>query len=245
MAESWIILGASSAMARALMRSLAVDGASIALCGRDTEDLARDASDLTLRGAAEARVFAYDTRDPSGDAAILDWASTSDGPVSVAVFAGSMPPQEEVEADPSLMAGVVTDNFEGPARFLLTLAPIMAEHGAGNVVGVSSVAGDRGRLKNYIYGSAKSGFSTFLSGHRNRMGRSGVHVMTVKPGFVDTAMTWGLEGMFLVASPEAVAKDIRKGLKKKRNVIYTPIFWTLIMTIIRMVPERIFKKLEI
>lgn len=244
MSETWIILGATSAMARALAREVAAKGNSILLCGRDTEDLTRDATDLSLRGAALAEVFAYDTRNPATHAPILARVAEGEGPVNVAVFAGSMPPQEEVEADPGLLAGVITDNFEGPARFLLEAAELMADRG-GAVVGVSSVAGDRGRLKNHIYGAAKAGFSTFLSGHRNRMGRHGVHVMTVKPGFVDTAMTWGLEGMFLVASPRAVAQDILKGLSKKRNVIYTPVFWTLIMTIIRIVPERIFKKLEV
>lgn len=244
MTETWILLGATSAMARALARQLAEDGQHLLLCGRDTQDLARDAADLSLRGAQSADVLAFDTRNAATFTPILDRAAEGEGRVNVAVFAGSMPPQEDVETDPDLLAGVITDNFEGPARFLLEVAELMAERG-GAVVGVGSVAGDRGRLKNHVYGAAKAGFATFLSGHRNRMGRRGVHVMTVKPGFVDTAMTWGLDGMFLVASPQAVATDILKGLRKGRNVIYTPVFWTLIMTIIRIVPERIFKKLEI
>ncbi|WP_112321613.1 SDR family NAD(P)-dependent oxidoreductase [Oceanibium sediminis] len=245
MSETWIILGASSAMARALARSLAADGHELLLCGRDADDLARDAADLRLRGAALAEVMAFDTRDPDSFAPIIARAEAAGGVVNVAVFAGSMPPQEAVESDPALLDGVVTDNFAAAARFLLHIAPLMESRGAGSVVGVGSVAGDRGRIGNYVYGAAKAGFHTFLSGHRNRMARKGVHVMTVKPGFVDTAMTWGLEGMFLVASPSDVARDIRKGLRKKRNVIYTPIFWTLIMLIIRMIPERIFKKLQI
>jgi short-subunit dehydrogenase len=121
----------------------------------------------------------------------------------------------------------------------------MEARGAGNVVGVSSVAGDRGRLGNYVYGSAKAGFTAYLSGLRNRLGRKGVHVMTVKPGPVDTAMTWGIEGMFLVAPPEKVAKDILKAVRKRKDVIYTPFFWRYIMLIIRHVPERIFKKMSI
>ena len=109
---------------------------------------------------------------------------------------------------------------------------------------VTSVAGDRGRFSNYVYGSAKAGFATYLSGLRNRLNRSGAHVVTVKPGFVDTSMTWGVEGMFLVAAPAAVAKSIAKAVEKKKNVIYTPGFWWFIMTIIKLVPERIFKKLS-
>ncbi|NNU81236.1 SDR family NAD(P)-dependent oxidoreductase [Halovulum dunhuangense] len=245
MSGNWIILGASSAMARAFARSLAVDGAALALCGRDEADLGRDAADLLLRGAADALVLRYDSRDPDCEAAILSHAQDRPGPVNVAVFAGSMPPQTAVEEYPHLLDGVVTDNFTSAARLLLKLAPLMEARGAGTIVGVSSVAGDRGRLKNYAYGAAKAGFQVFLAGLRNRLGRSGVHVLTVKPGFVDTAMTWGLEGMFLVASPQDVARDIRRAVERKRNVIYTPIFWTLIMTIIRLIPERIFKKLQI
>ncbi|MEM8657965.1 MAG: SDR family oxidoreductase [Pseudomonadota bacterium] len=245
MSELWIILGASSAMARALSRDLALEGHRLLLCGRDTDDLERDATDLELRGADAADVFAFDTRSPDSFAPILAAAEAHEGPLNVAVFAGSMPEQSQIDADPTLVAGVVTDNFAASAAFLMTLAPQMEARGSGAVVGVSSVAGDRGRLGNYVYGAAKAGFQTFLSGFRNRMARSGVHVMTVKPGFVDTAMTWGLEGMFLVATPGQVAADIRRGIAKGRNVIYTPWFWVGIMTIIRMIPERIFKKLQI
>lgn len=245
MSESWILLGASSSMARALARRLAAKGHALALCGRDTADLERDASDLRLRGAAEVAVFAFDLRDPAAGTEVLSWAESRDGALSAAVFAGSMPPQEEIEAAPDLLSGVVTDNFAASAAFLLRLAPIQAARGKGAVVGVGSVAGDRGRLGNYVYGAAKAGFHTFLSGHRNRMGRAGIHVLTVKPGFVDTAMTWGLDGLFLVASPGKVADDILRGLRLRRNVIYTPIFWLGIMTIIRTVPEWIFKRLQI
>ena len=158
---------------------------------------------------------------------------------------GSMPEQDEIDADPSLIGGVVTDSFTGAAEFLQRLAPELERRGKGRVVGVGSVAGDRGRVGNYVYGAAKAGFHTYLSGLRNRLGRSGVHVMTVKPGFVDTSMTWGLEGMFLVARPEDVAEAIWSGAAKERNVLYVPWFWIGIMTIIRTIPERIFKKLSV
>ena len=245
MSDLWIILGASSAMARAFTRRMANTGASLILAGRDQEDLIKSASDATVRGAGAVSVLNFDTRDPSSFDAILHYADGFEGTINVAVFAGSMPPQEAVEADPALMGPMVTDNFTGSAHILLALAPMMESRGAGTVVGVSSVAGDRGRLKNYAYGAAKAGFQTFLAGLRNRLGRSGVHVVTVKPGFVDTAMTWGLEGMFLVASPDDVARDIEKAVRKKRNVIYSPWFWVGIMAIIRTIPEAIFKKLSI
>lgn len=156
-----------------------------------------------------------------------------------------MPTQEAIDTDPTLIEGVVQDSHIGPATFLQMLAPHIEERGQGTVIGVGSVAGDRGRIGNYVYGSAKSGFATYLSGLRNRLTRAGGHVITVKPGFVDTAMTWDVEGMFLVASPAKVADDLLKAVKKQRNVIYTPFFWRYIMLIIRHIPEMVFKKMSI
>lgn len=129
--------------------------------------------------------------------------------------------------------------------FLQALAPEMEARGGGTVVGIGSVAGDRGRIGNYVYGAAKAGFHTYLSGLRNRLTRAGGHVVTVKPGFVDTAMTWGLPGMFLVASPDQVAQDILRAVARKKNVIYTPFFWRYIMLIIRSIPEALFKKMSV
>lgn len=245
MAETWIILGATSSMARAFARAAVAKGDGVILAGRDMEDLEASSTDARVRGAPVAEAMQFDARKPESFEAILDRARALDGTVSVAVFVGSMPPQAEIDADPALVDGTVTDSFTGPARFLQSIAPLIEERGAGTVVGVGSVAGDRGRIGNYVYGSAKAGFHTYLAGLRNRLGRSGAHVVTVKPGFVDTAMTWGIEGMFLVASPDKVAADILKAVRKKRNVIYTPFFWLGIMTIIRHIPEPIFKKMKI
>lgn len=245
MTETWFIIGASSAMARALARAVAKRSATIILCGRDTEDLERDAADLRLRGAMHTEVLPYDMRATTSAEAVVTRADQVDGAFNVAVFAGAMSPQEDVEADPSLLAQVVQDNFTATGTLLLQLAPLMEARGAGTIVGVGSVAGDRGRLGNYAYGAAKAGFATLLSGLRNRLGRSGVHVVTVKPGFVDTAMTWGLDGLFLVATPDKVADDILNAVRRRRNVIYTPWFWVGIMGIIRSIPEPIFKKLQI
>jgi short-subunit dehydrogenase len=245
MTRTWIILGATSSMARALARDLAADGAGLLLAGRDAAELEALAADCRLRGARMAEAAAFDARDPSTFAPLLARAEAEEGEISAAVFTGSMPPQSEIDGNPALIDGVVADNHTGPARFLQMLAPVIEARGQGTVVGVASVAGDRGRLGNYVYGSAKAGFATYLSGLRNRLTRSGGHVVTVKPGFVDTAMTWGLPGMFLVASPEAVAADIRKAVRRRRNVIYTPFFWRFIMLIIIHVPEFIFKKMKI
>ncbi len=241
---TWLVLGASSAMARAFARALAERGAALLLAGRDHDDLERSAADARARGARSAEAASFDARRPAGWPELLARLEAAEGPIGIAVFVGSMPAQAQIDADPALIDGVVADNFAGPARFLQLAAPLLERRG-GWVVGVGSVAGDRGRLGNYVYGAAKAGFATYLSGLRNRLGRAGVPVLTVKPGFVDTAMTWPLDGMFLVAPPERVAADILRALEKRRDVIYTPWFWRLIMAIIRAIPERIFKRLSI
>jgi len=243
--DTWIILGATSSMARAFARTVAENGSVVLLAGRDIEDMRIQADDLSLRGSARAEAHTIDMRDNTGFAPLIERAKQQEGLISVAVFTGSMPAQCTIDENPALLHGVIRDNFTGPAEFLQMIAPEMETRGGGNIVGVGSVAGDRGRIGNYVYGSAKAGFHTYLSGLRNRLNRSGAHVLTVKPGFVDTAMTWTVDGMFLVASPEKVADDIRKALRKKRNVIYTPFFWWGIMAIIRSIPEFIFKKLSV
>lgn len=245
MNSTWIILGATSAMARAFARKVAETGACVLLAGRDRAELAALAEDCRLRGARAAEALDFDARAPQGFAALLARMEEEEGELNAAVFVGSMPAQAEIDADPALIEGTVTDSFTGPARFLQMLAPVLEARGGGTVIGVGSVAGDRGRLGNYVYGAAKAGFHTYLSGLRNRLARAGAHVVTVKPGFVDTAMTWGLPGLFLVASPEAVAEDLMRAVRRRRDVIYTPFFWRWIMLIIRSIPEPLFKRLKI
>lgn len=243
--DTWIILGASSSMARAFMRRLSEDGHAFILAGRDKDDLARIAADCSARGASEVASFPIDARDAATFKPILAHASAQEGQLSCAVFLGSMPDQSEIDADPMMIDGVISDSFKGPATFLQMLAPLMEERGGGTIVGVGSVAGDRGRLGNYVYGAAKAGFATYLSGLRNRLNRSGAHVMTVKPGPVDTAMTWGLGKQPFMTTSEGVAEDILKGLRKKSNVVYTASIWRWVMLVIRTIPEPIFKKMSI
>lgn len=245
MSDTWIILGATSSMAKAFARQVTEAGAGVFLCGRDMADMEASAADCAARGAPVAEALKFDARDEKTFTPIIDRARNEDGQLHVAVFVGSMPTQEQIDADPDLIKGVVTNSHIGPATFLQMLAPELEARGAACVVGVGSVAGDRGRIGNYVYGSAKAGFHIYLAGLRNRLTRSGGHVVTVKPGFSDTAMTWGLEGMFLVASPDKISSDILKAVEKKKDVIYTPFFWRYIMGIIKFIPERIFKKLSV
>ena len=245
MRDTWIILGATSTIARVFARKLAARGVHLVLAGRDMDEIQRSALDYMSRGAETATAVPFDAREPASFENIFDTLRDRDGAINVAVFVGSMPSQGDIDQTPELIAGTVTDSFTGPAEFLTRLAPLLEEKGAGTVVGVGSVAGDRGRLGNYVYGASKAGFHTYLSGLRNRLARSGVHVMTVKPGTVDTAMTWGMDQLPFLAQPEDVANDILRGIEKKRNIIYTPKIWWLVMTVIRSIPEMIFKKLKI
>lgn len=247
MSECWLVLGASSAIARAFARVAVAAGDDVVIAGRDAEDLAIGVADLKLRGTGQAHALAFDATDHAGHAACVAEAVAHAGakPLSVFLAFGTMPSQAEIDADWRTAWSALDTNFIGAVSILQQLAPVLEARKAGRIVAIGSVAGDRGRLKNYVYGAAKAGLTTYLQGLRARLFRAGVPVTTVKPGFVDTAMTWGLPGMFLVASPAAVAATCYAAARKGKEEIYVPFFWWGIMTIIRNIPERIFKKLSI
>ncbi len=246
--ECWLVLGASSAVARAFARLVAAQGCDLLLAGRDLDDIERIAADLRVRGAGKVTVLAFDAMDYAAHAGFAGrCVAVRGGGARLNLFLafGAMPDQAAIDADPRLVADTVGANFTGAASVLSHLAPALEAQKAGRVVALTSVAGDRGRLKNYVYGSAKAGLNAYLQGLRARLFRAGVTVTTVKAGFLDTALTFGLPGMFLVASPEACAKACLRHAAKGREVVYFPIFWWGIMTIIRAIPERIFKRLSI
>ncbi len=243
--ETWFILGASSAIARAMARQVASSGCDVVLAGRDGDDLARNIADITACTDVTATPLSFDADNPNDRAALVTLAEATPGIINVAVLFGLMPPQSAIDADPNLALACINATFTSAAVTLHMLAPILEKRRAGCIIGVGSVAGDRGRLPNYVYGAAKAGFHTYLAGLRNRLGRAGVHVLTVKPGFVDTAMTWGLPGLFLVASPEDAASAMLHAAKRRRPIIYVPWFWRYIMLIIQHIPERIFMRLKI
>ncbi|GIK99310.1 MAG: short-chain dehydrogenase [Alphaproteobacteria bacterium] len=246
--EAWLILGASSSVARAFARLVAADGATLLLAGRDLDDLERSAADLRVRGAARAEVLPFDAADYAAHAAFVERCREAAGPdrrLNVFLAFGAMPDQAEIDAEPALVVDTIAANFTGAASVLHRLAPILEAQQSGRVIALTSVAGDRGRLKNYVYGSAKAGLNAYLQGLRARLYRSGANVTTVKAGFLDTAMTFGLPGLFLVATPEACAAACRRHAAKGRETVYFPFFWLGIMAIIRAIPERIFKRLSI
>jgi len=243
--QTWVILGASSAIGRAFGRLAAQRGAEIVLAGRDLDDLRRTAADISVTTGQAARVAPFDALDTASHADFTAQLASIEGVLNVVLLFGTMPDQAAMDADPEIALDCLQAGLIGAVSILHRMAPLLEARRAGCVIGFGSVAGDRGRLKNYVYGAGKAGLHTYLAGLRNRLGRSGVHVMTVKPGFVDTAMTFGLPGMFLVAQPELVAAACLDAAKAGRNVVYVPWFWRYIMLIIQHVPETVFKKLSI
>lgn len=245
--DTWLVLGASSAIARAFARVAASDGADVILAGRDRDDLDKGAADVALRSGRGATVLDFDALDYASHAATIARAkeTAGDGTLNIFLAFGTMPAQAEIDADAKLAFRTIESNYMGAVSILQAAAPVLEAQKRGAVVVLSSVAGDRGRIKNYVYGSAKAGLTAYLQGLRARLFRSGVGVTTVKPGFVDTAMTFGLPGMFLVASPESVARACLSAARRGKEEIYFPFFWWGIMTIIRNIPERIFKRLSI
>lgn len=239
-----LILGAASGIARAVARSFAEAGHPIQLAARDVSRLQDDAADLRTRFGANVTLHEFDALTLDSHAAFVSGLPSLP---EVAVCAvGTMGTQQGSEADPLAAAHVMRSNFEGPASILAHLANAMETRGSGTLVGISSVAGDRGRASNYVYGSAKAGFTAFLSGLRNRLAKKGVHVVTVLPGFVKTAMTEGMDTPGpLTAEPHEVGAAILKAVGKQTNVIYTRSIWQIVMAVIRNIPEPVFKKTSI
>lgn len=244
MKEHWVVIGASSAIARACTRELALQGADLTLVGRDLADLDASASDARLRGSGRARALCCDVGDPLARQDLLDIVNTDQARLNVLVAVGQMPEQDAINLDPALLARMVDATYTGPMALLQGLAPIFEHQAGGQVVVIGSVAGDRGRRKNYLYGSAKAGLATYAEGLRARLFASGATVTVVKPGFIDTAMTWGLPGLFLVSSPGSCAKAILKAAQKGRPELYHPGFWRFIMFIIRHIPPSVMKRLN-
>jgi len=245
--DAILILGASSGIGRAVAAQFAMRRRNLVLAGRDREDLDRIAADLRVRYGIEARVEIFDATDFASHAAFFQHCQAdSDGTLGGVVMChGFMAPQSQGQKEFPIARQTVEANYLSAISILELAAADFEQKRTGFICAVSSVAGDRGRQSNYIYGSAKAALTTYMQGLRNRLTPAGVPVLTVKPGFVDTAMTWGLPGLFLVASPEKVASDIVKAIEKHKAEIYTPWFWWAIMLVIKSVPERIFRKMKL
>lgn len=237
-----LILGATSDMAQAIAKKYAAEGWSLTLAARNPETLEAIAGDLRVRAKVPVEALEFDATDVESHRPLYEGLSTK--PDAVICVFGYMGDQMVARTDLEEVRRTIEVNFTGAVSILNVVAEDFEKRGKGTIAGISSVAGDRGRQSNYIYGSAKAGFTAYLSGLRNRLAKSGVHVMTVKPGFCRTKMTENLElPAALTAEPEQVANAVFNGLEKKRNVIYVLWMWRWIMLVIRHVPEFVFKRM--
>jgi len=238
------IVGAKSDIARETARVYAKNGYNLYLGARNVAQLKEFQNDLEVRSGSSVELIELDITAYETHQSIYD--SLSEKPLGVVVVSGYMTEQHKAEKEWNESLNTISVNYTGAVSFLNIVANDFESQKRGFIVGVSSVAGDRGRKTNYIYGSAKAAFSTYLSGLRNRLHESNVSVLTVKPGFVNTKMTEGLAlPEKLTAEPSAVAEDIYKAQQSGKNTLYTKWIWFYIMLIIKHIPEFIFKKLSI
>lgn len=249
MTETVVILGAGSAIARALCQVLAARGCNLILVGRDAGELSASAADLRVRHQVSVSFEILDAVDFQQHAGVVDRCcrqSTADV-TGVVLCYGFLPEPAGGGGDPSQIRAAIDINFTSAVSLLEGFASHLAPRRSGYLAAISSVAGDRGRQSNYIYGAAKGALTIYLQGLRNRLFPAGIHVLTIKPGFVDTPMTHGRLNprSVLVASPERVARDIDKALRRRGNVLYTPWFWRPIMILIGLIPEFVFKRMRL
>ena len=239
-----LILGATSDIAKATAHEYARKGYGLQLAARNRDKLEVIAKDLRIRHDLPVDCFYFDALDYSSHETF--WRKLPQRPdVTLCAF-GYLGNQEKGQQEWEEARQIVEANYTGAVSILNIVAQTYEEQERGTIIGISSVAGERGRASNYLYGSAKAGFTAYLSGLRNRLSKKGVHVLTVKPGFVRTKMTEGLDlPSPLTAEAEQVAKAIYKGARAKKDVIYTLAVWQLIMQNIRLIPESIFKKMNL
>ncbi len=241
-----LVLGATSGIAEATCRIWATQGASLFLVARNADKLAAVSADLRARGAAFVDTAVADLDDTDSHPALLAHAVNSLGGLDVAYLAhGILGDQTRAEQEFNTAAHILHTNFMAPVSLVTWLANYFVQRRAGVIAVLSSVAGDRGRKSNYVYGSSKAGLSAFLDGLRNRIDREGVTVLTIKPGPTKTAMTSAMKGSEKFADVNAVAKAIVTAIDKRVDTLYVPFQWQPIMFVIRHIPERVFKKLNL
>lgn len=242
-ARKILILGATSSIAEHTARVWAKRGDSFYLVGRNAEKLGVVAADLKTRGASLVETRVADLDDLDAHPQLLADAVNALGGLDVAYLAhGVLGDQEEAERDALAAEAILHTNFVSPVSLLTWLANFCVKQKSGTLAVISSVAGDRGRKSNYVYGSSKAGMSAFLQGLRNRVDREGVTVVTIKPGPTKTPMTAGMEKQGSFAEPAAVGKAIAKAVDAKKDVVYVPGQWRVIMGVVKMIPESAFKK---
>jgi short-subunit dehydrogenase len=239
-------MGATSAIAQSTARLLAARADSLYLVGRRADALEAIAADLKVRGAPQVGFEVLDANDlPSLPAMLARATQALAGLDTVLIAHGTLSDQKACEASADLTVQELTTNAISTVVLLTAVAQQFEQNRAGTIAVISSVAGDRGRASNYVYGSAKAMVTAFLSGLRQRLSKSGVSVITIKPGFVDTPMTAAFPKGALWAQPQAVAAGIVSAIDRSAAVVYLPGFWWPIMMIIRAIPERIFSRIKL
>jgi decaprenylphospho-beta-D-erythro-pentofuranosid-2-ulose 2-reductase len=241
--DTVLILGAMSDIGRAIAWSFGANGHPLQLAARSSARLERDAADLRIRFGVPVSIHEFDVLELEGHGRFLDALSPVPGIVVCVV--GLLVEQQRVLEDPAAAELVMRTNYLGPALVLEAAAARFGRRGHGTVIGISSVAGERGRASNYVYGSAKAGLTAYLSGLRARMRLSGVRVITVKPGFVNTQMTADMAfPRPLTAQPDEVGAAVVAAYRKERDVVYVRPVWRMIMMAIRALPESVFKQVK-
>ena len=239
-----LIIGAKSDIAKATAREYAKNGYDLYLAARNSEELEEFAKDVITRTQRTVKLLELDILDYKSHQAFYD--NLDEKPLGVISAIGYLGEQEKAQSAFDEAQQIMDTNYTGVVSLFNIIADDFEKRRSGFMVGISSVAGDRGRKSNYIYGSAKAALTAYLSGLRNRLYDAQVHVLTVKPGFVATKMTEGMDlPEKLTAQPEEVAEDIYKAQQKSKNVLYTKWVWRWVMMIIKMIPEWKFKGMSI
>jgi hypothetical protein len=247
MKQNILIIGATSAIAQATLRLYAEAQDNLYLLGRNSEQLEIIASDAKIRGANEVHTAQLDVNQFETHQTVLNQVMETFTTLDIVLIAhGTLPDQKACEQDVHLTMTELSTNGISILSLLTLLANQFEKQQHGSIAVITSVAGDRGRQSNYVYGAAKGMVSTFLQGLRNRLYAHNVQILDIKPGFVDTPMTADFKKGALWAQPEQIAKSIVNAINKKESkTLYTPFFWVIIMFIIRSIPEVIFKRLKL
>lgn len=246
MNEKVLIVGATSTIAEAVARLFAARGDTLFLLARDKARVEAVAQDLRVRGAGDASAALLDVFDLGAHAMAIDNACAALGGLDIALIAhGTLADQARCDVDVEYRLREFAVNGTATIALSALIAQKLETQGRGTLAVISSVAGDRGRASNYLYGSAKAAVSAYLSGLRQRVNATDVNVLTIKPGFVDTPMTMGFKRSALWANPEQIARGIVRAIDRRRSVVYLPWFWRPIMFVIRMIPESVFRRIKL
>ncbi|MEX2100543.1 MAG: decaprenylphospho-beta-D-erythro-pentofuranosid-2-ulose 2-reductase [Acidimicrobiia bacterium] len=245
--QSVLVLGGGSDIARATLHKLVTRRArTIVLAARDVDALEPTITELRALGATTVEAVPFDAHDTEHHAAFIDDVFERFGDIDLALLAfGVLGDQEEAERDSAAAVDIVTTNYVGSVSVTVPLVQRMREQGHGTIVALSSVAGERARKANFVYGSSKAGMDAFFQGLGDSLVGTGVHVMIVRPGFVHTKMTAGMDAAPLSTTPEAVADAIVRGLERGRETVWVPPPLRYVMSVLRHVPRPVFRKLPI